>query len=351
MSVIPFPSAPPKTKTGLSRRRTLRILAAAAGLPLAIGGLRALAPGARYHSWTGEALGAQSSLHIWSPDGSAAERMIARTRVEIARIERIFSLSRSDSEIAALNRTGAIERPSADMVELVNTAQALGTRSGGAYDVTVQPLWRLYESLFWGPGEDRDNIEGRALEVARAVVDYRNIEAGRRRIAFARPDMSITLNSIAQGYLTDRVADMLRTEGFEHVYVDLGEIRALGANPEGKPWHIGIRDAREAAAIERTIDVVDQAISVSGGYGTVFEPTGRYHHIFDPATGLSAARMVDVTVIAPRARDADGLSTAIYVAGEDRAAELLAGYPGSRAIITRLDGSSVTLTAAGPVEA
>ena len=47
------------------------------------------------------------------------------------------------------------------------------------------------------------------------------------------------------------------------------------------------------SAIERTVDVVDEAISVSGGYGTVFEPSGRYHHIFDPATGLSAARMRD----------------------------------------------------------
>jgi thiamine biosynthesis lipoprotein len=112
---------------------------------------------------------------------------------------------------------------------------------------------------------------------------------------------------------------------------------------------VGVKDGRQTAQIERTIDVANEAVSVSGGYGTVFEPSGRYHHIFDPSTGLSAARMVDVTVIAPRAADADGLSTAIYVAGEERAPSLLAGYPGARAIITRLDGSSVTITAAGPV--
>jgi thiamine biosynthesis lipoprotein len=217
--------------------------------------------------------------------------------------------------------------------------------------VTVQPLWRLYETVFWAPSEDRDDIEARALDVARTVVDYRNIDAGRKRIAFTRPDMSMTLNSVAQGYLTDRVADMLRTEGFEHVYVDLGEIRALGTNPAGEPWHIGIRDARKSASIERSIDVVDEAVSVSGGYGTVFEPTGRYNHIFDPATGLSPARMLDVTVIGPRARDADSLSTAIYVAGEERTPALLGAYPGNRAIVTRPDGSAVTITAAGPIEA
>lgn len=347
MTVIPFPSAAPQPapqQKELGRRRALRIFAAAAGLPLAIGAVRMLAPGARFHTWTGEALGAQSSLSLWSPDGAAAERMIARTRVEIDRIERVFSLQRADSEIATLNRRGFIDNPSADLVELAANSQRMGALSGGAYDVTVQPLWRLYEALFWAPNADRENVESLALDVARASVDYRNIDVSRRRIAFTRPDMSMTLNSVAQGYLTDRVADMLRTEGFEHVYVDLGEIRTLGTHPSGEPWHVGIRDSAQEAAIERTVDVANEAVSVSGGYGTVFEPTGRYHHIFDPATGLSAARMRDVTVIAPRARDADALSTAIYVAGEERTPALLAAYRGARAIITRLDGTAVTLT-------
>ena len=271
------------------------------------------------------------------------------TRVEIARIERIFSLFRADSEISTLNRDGVIERPSRDLADLVAAGQRLGALSRGAYDISVQPLWRFYEALFWRQDGDRDGIEGRALDVARAVVDYRGIEAERRRIAFARPGMGITLNSVAQGYLTDRVADMLRTEGFEHVYVDLGEIRVLGAHPEGRPWQVAIRDGAKPGGIERTLAVADEAVSVSGGYGTVFEPTGRFHHIFDPATGLSAAKMRDVTVVGARAVDADGLSTAIYVAGEERAPALLGAYPGSRAIVTRLDGSSVTLTANGPI--
>jgi thiamine biosynthesis lipoprotein len=55
---------------------------------------------------------------------------------------------------------------------------------------------------------------------------------------------------------------------------------------------------------------------------------------------------VDVAVIGPRATAANGLSTAICVAGEDRAAALLAAFPGTRAILTRTDGTAVTI----PVE-
>jgi thiamine biosynthesis lipoprotein len=87
------------------------------------------------------------------------------------------------------------------------------------------------------------------------------------------------------------------------------------------------------------------ALAVSGGYGTTFEVSGRFHHIFDPHTGASANKLVQVAVISPRATDADGLATAICVTGEARAAGLLAAYPRTSAVVTRGDGTSVTLTA------
>jgi thiamine biosynthesis lipoprotein len=138
--------------------------------------------------------------------------------------------------------------------------------------------------------------------------------------------VAITLNGIAQGYITDRVADLLRNDGFEHAVADLGEWRALGNHPEGRPWR--------AATREGEIELSDNALAVSSGAGTAFEPSGRFHHIFDPATGASALRLAEVAVVASRAMIADALATAICVVGEERAAELLAAYPGARAIVT-----------------
>jgi FAD:protein FMN transferase len=48
-------------------------------------------------------------------------------------------------------------------------------------------------------------------------------------------------------------------------------------------------------------------------------------------------------LIGPTATVANGLSTSICVAGEAQAARLLAVCPGTRAMLTRLDGTSVTL--------
>jgi thiamine biosynthesis lipoprotein len=329
----------------VTRRRAIRIVAAAAGLPLLVAGVRATAAKERFFRWQGEVLGAAAELTLWHWDEALARRTILKTRAEIERHERIFSLYRDDGEISRLNRDGVLANPAPELVALIQESQRLGALSGGAFDITVQPLWRVYEEHFWSRRRVAPDIAARALEVARTLVDYRAVETSSARIAFARAGMAITLNGIAQGFVTDRVADMLRHEGFAQAVVDLGEMRALGRHPEGRPWRLGIKDAREASRVARTVEVADAALAVSGGYGTAFEPSGRFHHIFDPATGASASAVADAAVIAPRATAADGLSTAIYVAGEAKAPKLLSAY-GGRAIVTRRDGTQVVI--AGP---
>jgi thiamine biosynthesis lipoprotein len=335
----------------LTRRRFWRVAAAVAGVPLMIAAVRASAPKAQWHRWHGEVLGALSELALWHPDAAFAQRTILHVRHEIARLERIFSLYRPDSEISRLNDAGKLMDPSPELRKLVEESQRLGELSGGAFDISVQPLWRLYEAHFWSHTDIQPDIAARARDVAHTAVDFRQIESGVAAIGFARAGMAITLNSIAQGYITDAIADMLRNEGFESAAVDLGERRAIGRHPDGRPWRIGIRDGRDFGSIDRMVDLEDMALAVSGGYGTTFEASGRFHHIFDPRTGASASSLVDVAVIGPRATAADGLATAICVAGEALAPTLLAAYPRMRAIVTRLDGTSVTFTSKGSTAA
>jgi thiamine biosynthesis lipoprotein len=327
----------------LTRRRALRVVAAVAGLPLMIAAVRATAPKGQLHSWHGEVLGALSELTLWHTDAAFAQRTILRVRHEIERFERIFSLYRADSEISRLNAAGRLVKPSAELRSLIEESQRLGALSGGALDISVQPLWRLYEAHFWSHTDIQADIVARAHDVARALVDFRQIDAGAAAIGFARAGMAITLNSVAQGYVTDAIADMLRNEGFESAVVDLGEFRTLGRRPDGRPWRLGIRAGMAPGSIDRMVELEDMALAVSGGYGTTFEPSGRFHHIFDPRSGASANNLVDVAVIGPRATAADGLATAICVGGEALAPTLLAAYPRTRAILTRLDGTSATL--------
>jgi thiamine biosynthesis lipoprotein len=325
---------------GLTRRRAIRIGAAAAGLPLMIAAVRATAPGGRLFDWQGEVLGALAELSLWHTDEAAARRTIRKVETEIARYERIFSLARADSEISRLNAAGALAKPSPELRGLMEESRRFSVLSAGAFDISVQPLWRLYEAHFWSRTAVQNDVLARAREVARDLVDFRAIDIGSARIAFAREGMAVTLNSLAQGYITDAAADLLRNEGYTTAFVDLGEIRALGRHPDGRDWRVGIRNAQAAAGLAQTIGLADAAMAVSGGYGTTFEPSGQFHHIFDPHTGESAHGLLDATVIGPRATAANGLSTALCVTGEERAAALIAACPGYRAILTRPDGTT-----------
>lgn len=320
-----------------SRRGFLRIAAAAAVVPALAGSVRALAPRGKLYDWRLEVMGGLSELALWHGDPVVARRTIDQVRAEVARLDGIFSLCRDDSEISRLNRDGFLDNPSWELRDQLNAGRQFSELSGGAFDISVQPLWELYAAHFWtGTGKLTD-IDAAARRVAERLVDYRLIDVSPRRIALGRPGMGVTLNSIAQGFVADRIADMLDEQGFTHVYADLGEIRLIGDNPDRRPWRIGLRDPKDPARYGRMLDLEDIGLAVSGGYGTPFEKTGRYNHIFDPRTGLSADKMSAIAVTAPSAMIANGLATSIYVAGREHAAKILAAYPRAKAVITTVD--------------
>jgi thiamine biosynthesis lipoprotein len=339
MSVVDL-SIGPKRK-GLNRRQALKIVAAAAAVPAAVGGMRLLAPASKFHTWNGEALGAVSSMMIWHPNAAYAQQTMNRMLTEVARLEEVFSLFRRESELSRLNRDGAIANASRDLVTVMEAGRAMGAASGGSFDPTVQPLWDFYLRYFTTPFADPAGPPQGDVDAVRQLIGYQRIDIGSRSVAFETPGMSATLNGIAQGYITDRIADLLRNDGFEHVVIELGETRVLGDYPGGGPWRVGLRD--QDGSTDRMVNITDGSLAMSGGYGTTFDATGHNHHLFDPATGRSANSLHDVVVMTPRATEADALATALFVAGEERAPAILANYPDASAILTRLDGTAVQL--------
>ncbi|MFQ5972180.1 MAG: FAD:protein FMN transferase [Alphaproteobacteria bacterium] len=326
----------------ISRRRVLSIAAATAGLAAAVAA--GIAPRATLHRWRGRALGADASIALHHPDATAARRLLDACVAEIGRLERVFSLYREDSALVRLNRAGRLKSPPLDLVRLLSECRAFSVATDGAFDATVQPLWRLYAQHFARSDADPRGPSERQLAGARALVDYRavNVEAG--EIVFAHRGMSVTLNGVAQGYITDRVADLLRDGGLDSALVHLGETRAIGPRPEGRPWRIAVPDPLAPERPARVVDVESKAVATSGGYGTPFDRDGRHHHLFDPGTGTSANHYMSVSVIAARATTADALSTALAVTSPDRTRACLRRVGCLTAIFVRPDHRVVTLS-------
>lgn len=328
----------------LSRRRFITLAAAAAGVPLLLKLAGAQAQMAR---WKGTALGAPASIQLYHQDEAQARAAIAAALVELERLEAIFSLYRPDSAMSALNRDGVLPNAPADLVALVSRALSLARISEGVYDPTVQPLWRLYFSHFTADTPDPAGPPDKDIAAALALVDWRAVEldAAGGRIAFARPGMGLTLNSGAQGYITDRVADVLRAHGFDRMLVDMGEPRALSAKPDGSAWRIGIANPADPSRTVATLEVVDRCVATSGGYGTLFDPAGAFTHLIDTRTGRTAPALLGVSVVADTATRADGLATAMLMVPVKRRQAVLRDAGGLQAIYVTPQGVVSTVVA------
>lgn len=291
-----------------SRRRFIKISAAIAGLA-AMPTSAALATSSAYR-WRGVAMGADAEMVLYHDNPDVAQNLIDACISEVHRLERIFSLYQGDSAISKLNGAGVLHAPPPELIDLLSRSQSISELTGGAFDVSVQSLWQLYQAHFTHGGGP-DGPSQVALETARKLVDYRAIDVRPEVVAFARPGMSITLNGIAQGYITDAVTQVLKRAGVTNVLVNMGEIRALGRHADGQPWKVGL-----SSESDLEIDLIDKAVATSAGDGMVF-PSSDYHHLFDPRSGLSTHRWKQMSVMAHTATLADGLSTAFSSLDEE----------------------------------
>ncbi len=320
----------------LTRRRAIVIAGAAAGIALGPGLLRA-SSGPDLYRWRGTALGADATILLHNTNRSVADRLIRRCVAEIERLERIFSLYRRDSSVVLLNREGVLDNPPLDLVRLLSESRGFWSLTGGAFDPTVQPLWDLYARHFARPDADPAGPNPREIAAARSRIGFDRVDFDAGRVSLTKPGAAVTFNGIAQGYITDRVADLLRGQGVDRVLLELGEVRALGQHPDGRRWQVGLADPGDPQRTTRTIEIENGAVATSGGYGTRFDADGRHHHLFDPTTGLSANRYRSVSVQAPLATTADALSTGLSAMPLDDAEALVATAGRIEALFTRAD--------------
>jgi thiamine biosynthesis lipoprotein len=326
----------------MTRRRVISISAAAAGMALFSPYGKAAAEAV---SWQGEAMGAQASLVIHHPDRARAERLVEATVAEVRRLERIFSLYREESDLTLLNRQGFLVMPSPEMVDILRQSQAAWELTGGAFDPTVQPLWELYRRHFSTPGVPEADPAAEAVAEGLARVGLPRIACSPDRIDLSVPGSALTLNGIAQGYVTDRIVDLLKTGGIERSMVDMGESRAIGSAPGSRPWRIGISDPLDAASILKVLDVEDRAVATSSPFGFRFDREGKFSHIIDPRSGATPQRHASVTVVADKAALADALSTAFNLMDTDTIAAAVRTKTGVEAHVLSLQGEWMKFTA------
>lgn len=311
----------------ITRRRAITILATAAA-SVAHRPSRAGGPTAA-HEWRGMAMGSDARIVFDAIGPEVAHAAAARVSLEIERLEGALSLFREDSELSRLNRNAILHEPSGDMRRALGLALTAARATGGLFDPTVQALWEMYVDWFAASPAADLPPQSRIAQALRRV-DWRTVDVQADIIRLGGKQR-ITLNGIGQGYVTDRIADLLRRDGFDHVLVDLGEQRALGRRAGGEPWRIAFDGAG-------SIDLTDGALATSEGRGCILDGKGAVHHLFDTRTGSSAGHWQRVTVHHRSAAVADALSTAFYAASADELTSMLGTIGGVTVWTTDLAG-------------
>lgn len=317
----------------LSRRRFMTIsagLALGASVPSAVATSMATGATTPPTVWRGIALGADAKLVLTGLPKPEGARLIALARAEINRLETIFSLYRTDSVLSELNRTGSLKNPPPELLNLLSIASAAHTATGGLFDPTIQPLWQTYAEYQGKPPEA-------AVKAAMRSVGWQQVKFDGQGVFFQKSGMALTLNGIAQGFISDAIAKLLKAEGLQNAIVSLGEISALGHTSTGDTWQVGLATHGDEIA-EETIPLTDQSVATSAPTGTTFD--GEISHILNPKTGRPATSAWQrLSVIHTSAAMADGLSTGMVLMGEGELRDVVRSVEGVRVVGKRRDGA------------
>lgn len=290
------------------------------GAALAAGGssLAAARKDADHLPWrsrTFNAMGTAMTFQAAHADAGRADKALDAAVADIRRIEDQMSLFRPDSALNELNRTGVLLRPPAELLSVLQTAQQVSRRSGGAFDVTVQPLWQTFDAA---------NKQGRLptsqeIAAARQRMGWRGVHLSAGAIRLARPGMGITLNGIAQGFAADQVKARFQSMEIAHALINAGEWAALGQPAHAGDWTLGIADPRQEKHLLTGVAMQGRCMATSADDQCSFSPDFTHHHILDPQTGTSPPELASVTVLAPSCVLADALTKVFFMAGYDRA--------------------------------
>ncbi len=299
----------------------------------------------REYELTAFAMGSYVQQTVWGrePETAGAEAVQG-----IEELEREISWRR-DGSVALINSRAGGEPValSESTAELLAEMRELSDRSGGALDITLGPVTRLWD-FDNGPKLPRED----ELRDALALTGWRELELTPDRAAkLEREGMALDLGAVGKGAACDTALEGYQIYRIRAAVIAVGgSVGLYGQKPGGGDWNVGVRDPKGSGSLG-VLNLPGGFVSTSGSYEKYFEQDGRrYCHLLDPRTGYPAeSGLVSVTVWCPPGMDvkypgalSDGLATACFVLGLEDGMELLESYGAEGIFIT--EDSDITVT-------
>jgi FAD:protein FMN transferase len=241
--------------------------------------------------------GSEIEFIIYGSEEITAKGLVEESYEEGLRLQRIFNVFDEKSSLSLLNKKRKMKMPG-EFIEVLEMALEMCGKTEGLYDVS---LGRQF----------LDRKSGK--ELSKINCSYRDIEINGEIIELKHPDVHIDLGSIAKGYITDKMAEVLEKGGIVSGLIDSrGDIRIFGTEEK----EIAIQHPRKREEIIGRIKIKDSGIATSGDYN-------QYNKSFEESHIINKGDYISVTVIAPTLTEADLYATSVIVLPEKEVEKLL----------------------------
>lgn len=284
-------------------------------------------------------LGTSLDLVMVGVSKAQADEVVAVIQAEIARLDAVLSVWRSDSEISRLNRNPQMQ-VSDDLFAVIRACEAWRDQTCGAFSARMGQLLQQWE-LAQGVGVLDPELTGaQSTRIASRRVTLHAAEQVIERPA----GVQFAPDALAKGYVIDRAIAAARQAmpALRGLMVDVGgDLRVWGQAPRAAGWQVGVRDAGtrgDNQMPQQVLGLNQQALAFSGRGAR--DRDGQ-SHLIDPATGLAVNHVEQSVVVAPTTADADALATALAVMPPEEGMALIARIAGAEAQIVYGNGRVV----------
>jgi thiamine biosynthesis lipoprotein len=295
-------------------------------------------------------MGTLFTIKLYASDDAAAQAAFRAAFARIKEMDDALSDYNPNSELMAVCRQACRNpvRVSPTLFHVLEASQLLAKQTGGAFDVTLGPLIRL-----WRQARKNGQLPApQDLERAAQLCGYRKLvlDSGRSTVFLQSADMQLDLGAIAKGYAADEALKLLRERGVYSALVAASGDLAIGDAPPGEQgWRVGIGSPDPSREFTTVLVLANTAISTSGDTEQYAEIGGvHYSHIVDPKTRMGITDRISVTVLAKKGINADSLATALSVLtaqnGIASALSFIERCTDAAAMIVRKEGQDYKIT-------
>ena len=270
------------------------------------------------HSFRHLAMNTEFTIHISGEGENYACGVCDHAFRDLDQLEAELSRFKDSSDISRINRLGAGEETEISLAtyDCLQLASELYRETGGAFDISIGPLFHIWRS---SDGEPLEPSEEKIAATREATgMDKLTLAEDKLSAGVQIGDLHLDLGGIGKGYALDQMAAILREWNVSRALLDAGgsTLLALDAPKGSEAWSVGT-----ATPGETPVQLANRAFSGSG-----FDVQGL--HIIDPRTARPATlKKKNAWAFAPNAALADALSTAFILMSKKEIRDFCKRHP------------------------